>query len=404
MKWYINTNYTYTIRERRVTCMPAQTEIRGIILSKLKELTPDFQNREPELDQLNSFPYQNIKDLKDIGYTTSTLPKELGGGGITLTDFLRCQEQIAKGCGSTALSIGWHVGTVLEFVEHRHWNQEIVPFLVEEIKKGALVNTAASERNAGSPLRGAKPTTTAALSADGKSYILSGEKTFTSASPVLDYIFVTATMEDGRVASFVVPKKQKGVSIRETWDSVALRGTASHDLVMDHVQIPLNYLLKYSTEEDKNLRKGWLLHIPACYLGIARAARDYAVQFAANYVPTSLGKPIGTLPNMQQQIGEMEMKLMVSREFLYAVAGQYEEEPQKDFQSELAAVKTFVTNQAMEIVDLAMRIVGARSLSQQNPLHRYYQNVRAGLHNPPMDDITFQTLADKALHEMNESL
>lgn len=378
-------------------------EIREKFLAKLTQLTPVFQQRECELDQLNSFPYENIKNLKKIGYTTLTLPEDLGGAGINLTDFLIFQEQIAKGCGSTALSIGWHMGTVLEFAEHRHWNSELVPLLVKAIQNGALINTAASERNAGSPLRGAKPVTTAVLSADRQSYIITGEKTFTSAFPVLDYIFVTATMEDGEVAVFVVPKNQPGVSFRETWDSVALRGTASHDLILDHVEIPMGNLLEYATTESKNRRKGWLLHIPACYLGIAGASRDYAVQFASSYVPTSLARPIGTLPNIQQQIGEMEMKYMASREFLYAVSAKYETNPQKDFKSELAAVKTFVTNNAIEIVDLAMRIVGARSLSQKNPLHRYYQNVRAGLHNPPMDDITFQMLAMNALNKIEKA-
>ncbi len=375
------------------------TLLRNQLLAQLQSLTPTFQNRESELDQLNSFPYQNIDDLKKMGYTTLTLPIDLGGAGISLTDFLTFQEQIAKGCGSTALSIGWHMGTILEFAEHRHWNPELVPFLSEAIRNGALLNTAASERNAGSPLRGAKPRTTAILSPNRRSYILNGEKTFTSASPVLDFIFITATMEGGEASTFVVPRKQNGVSIRETWDSVAMRGTASHDLVLENVEIPANYILETATAGNKNRRKGWMLHIPVCYLGIAGAARDYAIRFAAEYVPTSLGKPIGSLATIQQQIGEMELKLVSSREFLYAIAKKYENNPENDFKTEMATVKTFVTNNAINIVDLAMRIVGARSLSQQNPLHRYYQNVRAGLHNPPMDDITLRTLAEAALTE-----
>ncbi|MCG3056619.1 hypothetical protein KZ287_31110 [Escherichia coli] len=43
-----------------------------------------------------------------------------------------------------------------------------------------------------------------------------------------------------------------------------------------------------------------------------------------------------------------------------------------------------------------MRIVGARSLQRQNPLQRYYRDVRAGLHNPPMDDMTLINLAKQA--------
>lgn len=46
-----------------------------------------------------------------------------------------------------------------------------------------------------------------------------------------------------------------------------------------------------------------------------------------------------------------------------------------------------------------MRIVGAKSLQRTNPLQRYYRDVRAGLHNPPMDDMTIKKLALTALEE-----
>ena len=44
-----------------------------------------------------------------------------------------------------------------------------------------------------------------------------------------------------------------------------------------------------------------------------------------------------------------------------------------------------------------MRLVGAKSLQRSNPLQRYYRDVRAGLHNPPMDDITIKRLAETAI-------
>ena len=60
-------------------------------------------------------------------------------------------------------------------------------------------------------------------------------------------------------------------------------------------------------------------------------------------------------------------------------------------------MKLLVVNQAIEIVDKAMRIVGARSLSEKCPLQRHYRDVRAGLHNPPMDDMTIMALAEQAI-------
>ncbi|MDN5709906.1 MAG: acyl-CoA dehydrogenase, partial [Planococcus sp. (in: firmicutes)] len=45
----------------------------------------------------------------------------------------------------------------------------------------------------------------------------------------------------------------------------------------------------------------------------------------------------------------------------------------------------------------AMRVTGAHSLSEKSPLQRYYRDVRAGLHNPPMEDMLIPSLADFAI-------
>ena len=69
------------------------------------------------------------------------------------------------------------------------------------------------------------------------------KKNFTTMAPVLDYFIISASME-GReeVGEFVIPRNTLGVSIEETWDSVAMRGTASHDLVLQNVEIDNRFL------------------------------------------------------------------------------------------------------------------------------------------------------------------
>ncbi|MBO9130858.1 acyl-CoA dehydrogenase family protein [Bacillus sp. 165] len=376
-----------------------KTDTQRAMLTKLNQLTRKFQEREPELDQLGSFPYENIQNLKDIGYTSLSIAKEYGGEEISLYDFLLFQEKIAEGDGSTALSVGWHVGIMLELTENPRWESKLFAQICSEVKKGALLNRCATERNTGSPTRGGKPETTAY---EGEStWVLNGQKTFTTMSYILDYFLVSATIQGSEeVGEFLVPCSAKGTRIEETWDSVALRGTASHDLVMQNVEIPKEYLVEIRNNGKKN-NHGWLLHIPACYLGISQAARNYALHFAKAYKPNSVNEPIYTLPNVQRLIGEMELELLQARHFMYSVAEKYDacDEPH-ELQAELSAVKYTATNAAISIIDKAMRIVGARSLSEKNPLHRYYLHVRAGLHNPPMDDITLTQLAYKAIENV----
>jgi alkylation response protein AidB-like acyl-CoA dehydrogenase len=191
---------------------------------------------------------------------------------------------------------------------------------------------------------------------------------------------------------------QDGVKIEETWDTVAMRGTRSDDLILENVRVKSEALVE--EERGKSgLPKAWLLHIPACYLGVAIAARNEAVHFAKTYKPNSLPGPISEVPEVQRKIGEMELELFKARELMYSVASKWVNEPESRMKmgQSLLAVKHVATNSAAKVVDLAMRIVGARSLAMSSPLQRHYRDVRAGLHNPPMDDMVISALAQRAL-------
>ena len=322
---------------------------------------------------------------------------EVRGG--KLYDFLLGQETIATQCGPTALGIGWHVGTVLSLTEKRPWNDEVLDEFFKEVAKGAIVNTAATEPNSGSPTRGARPETIATK--NGNAWVITGRKTFTTLSPILDIILVTAWVPEEEVmGTFIVHRNLPGVSIEETWDMVSMQGTGSHDLVLQDVKVPDKYFV-VRNQPGKKQGEGWLLHIPACYLGIATAARNYAVAFAKTYSPNSLPGPIRDLPNVQRTIGEIELELAEARHFLYSVAEKWEQHPESRqlLVKELGAVKLSVTNHAISVVDKAMRVVGAKSLQRSNPMQRYYRDVRAGLHNPPMDDATITLLAKTALYD-----
>ncbi|WP_227935083.1 acyl-CoA dehydrogenase family protein [Alkalihalobacillus deserti] len=363
----------------------------------IRQTVKAFAKRAKIHDEENTFPIENIEDLKNIGYTSLTVPKSFGGQGLPLSEWLPLQEIIAEADGSTALSIGWHMGIVSQLGERLHWPRKISSQLFREIvQEGNLLNAAASEAETGSPTRGGKPTTLAHK--NGHLWIVSGRKNFTSMAPALDYFIVSATMEDGQVGNFLIHHSAKGVRIEETWNSIAMRGTASHDLHLDQVEVPEDHFVEVIHPGNKR-PAGWLLHIPACYLGIAQAAQNYAIDFAKFYSPNSLDGTIKELPNVQAKIGENEAALMQARYFLYGVSKKWDssnEEEQHLMQSELGAVKYHVVNAAIGIVDRAMRVVGAQSLFKNNAIQRYYRDVRAGLHNPPMDDLTLILLAKEA--------
>lgn len=382
-----------------------KTERQKRIYQLLDEREEAFKQCGAKADAEGSFPYANIEELKKIGFTSLTVPKEFGGEEIPLYEMVLYLEKLGQADGSTALGLGWHLGIMMDLADRRPWQPDIYKQVCEHaVKEGALLNRAATEPKTGSPTRGGKPETTAVKQADG-SWKITGRKTFTTMSPVLDYFLVAATDDaTGDVNEYLIPRQVHGVEIEETWDSIAMHGTGSHDLVLKDVVVPAHCLVEARRNERKARPSGWLLHIPAVYSGIALAARKEALSFAVAYSPNSIVGTISELPNVRRLIGEMEVKLHQARKILFATAQKWDEEPElrNEMIAELQVAKYAVTNTAIEVVDLAMRIVGARSLSAKNPLQRYYRDVRAGLHNPPMDDAVLAMLAEQAIQSVKE--
>lgn len=377
-----------------------KTEFQQKWINKIENHKEALQKHAEENDLHSKFPYENINWLIKEGYTKTVLPKSYGGEGATPEDVIILQETLGKIDGATALSIGWHMGVVGQIYSENLWDKEIMDEFAEEVLNGAIVNRAVSEADTGSPTRGARPSTNAKLV--GEEYIINGVKTFTTMSQRLTHFLVGAFIpEKEALGFFLIPRETEGLTIAENWNMVGMRATESHDLVLDDMKIDKKYLVEVSKGPRGAVPNPWNLHIPAVYLGIAQAARDYAVDFANEYSPGSIEGVIADIPAVEQNIGNMELELTTARHYIYSVIDKYQNPPITNarINEEIGAAKHVVVNHAIKIIDSAMRIVGAKSLEMERPLQRYYRDIRAGLHNPPMDDITIKKLAKQAREE-----
>ena len=372
------------------------TDIQEKWIAKLDTVKTQFKEKAEYNDIHSRFPYENIEWLVKEGYTLLTLPKAYGGEGATVEDMVILQSYLGSIDGATALSIGWHLSVVGQLYEQQMWEPTMLDRFAEAVKNGALVNRAVSEAETGSPTRGGRPATNAVKVNDG--FVVNGVKTFTSMSKGLTHFVVSAYYEDiDQVGFFLIQKDTPGVEIADNWNMIGMRATESHDLLLNDVHIPQENFVEIRGAGGKK-PNGWILHIPSVYLGIAQAARDYAVDFAKNYSPNSIEGTIGDIPTVQQNIGKMEAQLLSARHFLWSTAAIYNGEVSgSKVWNETSASKVLVMNQGLEVIDTAMRIVGAKSLQMERPLQRYYRDMRAGLHNPPMEDMAYTNIAHSVL-------
>jgi alkylation response protein AidB-like acyl-CoA dehydrogenase len=251
----------------------------------------------------------------------------------------------------------------------------------------------------GSPSRGGHYATRAVRTADG--WRISGQKAWSTGSPELAYAGVAASYEDeeGELERgwFLVPMDSLGVRIEETWDNMAMGASGSHDIVLEDVLIPANHRLPDTGKPDGS---PWSILVAATYLGIAVAARNWAIDFARHRRPTALGgKAIAELESVQSRVARIEMLLLEARSVLYGTVSQWEERPElrDELGAQMAAAKVIVTNNAIEVTDQALRVVGSVGLQRKNPLERYFRDVRAGLGNPPLDDVALGIVGRHAL-------
>ena len=386
------------------------TDRQKKLVAIASELATTFAKRASENDWAGRFPIENYKDLQASGYLTLTVPRDFGGWGADLLEVSLAQQQLAQGDGATALVMSMHLSHVAKLAENVTGPNAFFERLCHAVvNDGAIINAAASEPATGSPSRGGRPTTIARRQQDG-SWLITGRKTFTTGSPILSFFIVTCSIEDttgltplnADRGSFLVPRTVQGLQVKETWNSLGMRGSGSNDLILDNVHVDADAFVdeQIPTNPATQMRQAaWSFPTTAVYLGIATAARNEAIAFARKRKPTSLDKPIASVPHIQEKAAHMELALLQSRAVFYGIAAQFSEDPDSIPASQFAAAKYLVSNHAIDIVDTAMRLMGAASLSMTLPMQRYYRDVRAGLQHPPIDDAAISMIGKSALEE-----
>jgi alkylation response protein AidB-like acyl-CoA dehydrogenase len=356
-------------------------------------------------DRDGSFPIEGLAELARNGYLALVVPEALGGEGASVTDVVLGNLALAHGDASLGLVVAMHSALLGRVRDAAAWPAAQFERVAREIAqsregRGALINSLATEPEMGSPSRGGLPATKAVRTDQG--FVLNGRKTFSSGSTVLRWGVVSAAVQTDvpYLANFLVPLPTDGVHIEPTWDSLGMRATCSHTLVLDNAAIPPSAELPRvaAAHGMPPYERAWSLGVAAVYLGVAEAAREYALSFARSRKPTALGgRAIASLPSIRERAGRIDLLLFQARGLLVSTARAWDAAPSPQFEAALAAVKVTVTNNAVATVEEAMRLVGGSSMDRSTPIERHYRDVRGGLHHPPQDDAALALFAREAL-------
>jgi hypothetical protein len=365
-------------------------------------LAPRFAARAALHDREASFPFENFKELSEAKLLALTVPAALGGGGAGARDAARTLGIIAKADPSTALVLSMHYIQHLVMARSQRWPVRLARKLAKETVEGvALINALRVEPDLGSPARGGLPATIARRTETG--WRLTGRKIYSTGAPILKWYAVWAKTDEPeiRVGLFLVPAGLPGTRIEETWDHLGLRASGSHDVIFEDVAFPLDYEIDVRKPEEwaiPDFTQGILsaILVSSIYDGVARAARDWLIQFLKERVPANLGAPLASLQRAQEILGAIETRLAVNARLIDSFSRDFDDGVLLD-PVEASAIKLTVTNNAVAAVEDALSLSSNHGLTRANPLERHYRDVLCGRVHTPQDDATRVTLGRVAL-------
>ena len=339
------------------------------------ELAP----RAAAVDQSEAYPFDNVEALKRAGFLGMTIPKELGGRGLTYLDTVLVIEEVAKACGVSArivveTNMG-ALGAVLAYgtsAQKRRFSQSVL-----EGDKPAICIT---EPDAGSAAT--DMTTTATRLGDG--YVLNGKKHWITGGGVSNaHLIFARVIEDGRdlgIGGFLAFRgEDAGLIVGKRTPAMGLRGIPETEIIMDNLELAAERAVFHGADIARGFAKlmsaynAQRVGAAAVALGIAQGAYDHALAFVKKR--EQFGRPLAEFQGLQWMLADMSIGIAAAQALVYRAAGSAGARGFPD-QTQAAQAKILSAETAINVTNNALQLHGAAGYSRELPLERMVRDAR----------------------------
>ena len=357
------------------TMKPAQVEPLDLV-ARAEALGKDFAARAEVADETDCFVAENYAVLKTSGLVEAAVPRELGGGGADIHELAYMLRTLARHCSSTALAFAMH--THLVAVPAWRWTHQKVAAVEPLLKRIAAEKIFLATSGGSDWVAGAGK----AERVDG-GYRITARKVFSSGSPAGSLFMTTAVLEEPgeppMVLHFGVPMNSPNVRIDPVWKTLGMRGTASHDFIIEgHVVPEAAVALKRKAGEWHPLFQviatTAIPLIYGVYLGVAESARDIAV---------GLAKKRRQDHHITQLVGQMDSELCgarIAHEYMLGVVAR--NAPGAESVNDVMMGRRLVAAHAIRTVELAMEAAGGAGFYRAQGLERRFRDVQGARYHP----------------------
>lgn len=341
------------------------------------ELGPELARRADARRDEDEFVADNFALLKEAGLVEAGVPRELGGGGADVDELAAMLRTLAYHCGSTGLAFSMHThGVAIPAWRWKH--QAPAKAAVEPLLKRIAAERILLLSSGGSDWIGGSGK---AEKVEG-GYRITARKVFTSGAPTGNVLMTGAvldTEEGPMVLQFGLPMNSPNVKVLDTWRTLGMRGTGSHDVSIEgHVVPDAAVAVKRKAGEWHPIFQiiatiAFPL-IYSVYLGVAESARDLAISLAKRKTP---GRHAVTLA------GQMETELTAARLAVDSMLAAVRlNAPSAATINQVMIGRQLAGRHAIAAVEYAMELAGGVGFYRSAGLERRFRDIQAARYHP----------------------
>ena len=359
----------------------------------IAESAYDFMENEvaPKIPQILKLEYEVTRSLLrkagELGLLGVEVPEAYGGLGLDKVSGTLVAEKSARD-GSFAVSFMAHTGIGMLPIVYFGTEEQKKKYLPKLVTGEWISSYSLSESSSASDAMNAKAR--AVLSADGKSWVLNGEKMWLSNGGFADVYITFAKVDGEHFSAFIIEKGAPGVSLGPEERKTGIKGSSTRPLVLQDATIPRENLLGEIGKGAKiafNILNIGRFKLGAGVTGGAKLAIRECVEYGKGR--TAFGHPIVDFGLVKHKIAQMAVLSYVSESLVYRTAGMIDrnmwgvgDDPVEalkrieEYDVECSMVKVWCSEMLDYVVDETVQIFGGAGYVEDYPAERYWRDAR----------------------------
>lgn len=344
-----------------------------------------------EMDRNGVFKPDLIRRFFEQGFMGIEVPEEFGGSGGTFFLSVLGVETLARVDASAAVIVD---------VQNTLVNNALLRWGTDEQKKSYLPRLAGDTVGAYALSEAASGSDAFALETraveDGDSYLLNGQKLWTTngAEAGIFIVFATLNRELGYkgVTAFLVERESPGFRVGKKEDKLGIRASSTCELILEDCRVPKANVLgpvgKGYKVAIETLNEG-RIGIGAQMVGIAQGALDAAIAYSRER--KQFGKPVSQFQAIQFQIAHLATDIEAARLMVYNAARL--KDAGRSFLKEAAMAKYFASQVAERVASQAIEVFGGYGYSKDYPVEKFLRDAKIGKIYEGTSFMQLQTIA-----------